>query len=200
MLYVNGIALGVIELKRAVNDVATGIRQNLLNQKKEYIERFFTTMQLVVSGNDTQGLRYGTIETTETYYLTWKENSDIENRLDRQLTQFCIKSRFLEIIHDYVVFDAGIKKLCRPNQYLGVRAAQDFVRRREGGIVWHTQGSGKSLTMVWLTKWIRENVTDARVLIITDRAKLDQQIEKVFHGVDEAIYRTTSGGDPSVSY
>ncbi len=195
VLYVNGIALGVIELKRALNDVATGIRQNLLNQRQEYIERFFTTMQLVMSGNDTQGLRYGTIETSEKYYLSWKEDSEIENLLDRHLTQVCNKSRFLEIIHDYIVFDAGIKKLCRHNQYFGVRASQDFVRRREGGIIWHTQGSGKSLTMVWLTKWIRENVTDARVLIITDRTELDQQIEKVFHGVDESIYRTKSSSD-----
>ncbi len=195
VLYVNGIALGVIELKRAVNDVATGIRQNLLNQKKGYIERFFTTMQLVMAGNDTQGLRYGTIETSEKYSLTWKEESDIENRLDRHLTQVCNKSRFLEIIHDFTVFDAGTKKLCRPNQYFGVRASQDYVHRREGGIIWHTQGSGKSLTMVWLTKWIRENVKDARVLIITDRTELDQQIETVFHGVDEEIYRTKSGAD-----
>ncbi len=195
VLYVNGIALGVIELKRAINDVATGIRQNLLNQKKEYIQRFFTTMQLVMAGNDTQGLRYGTIETSEKFFLMWKEESDIENRLDRHLTQVCNKSRFLEIIHDYMVFDAGTKKVCRPNQYFGVRASQDYVRRREGGIIWHTQGSGKSLTMVWLTKWIREHVQDARVLIITDRTELDEQIEKVFSGVDEEIYRTKSGAD-----
>ena len=195
VLYVNGIALGVIELKRASNDVAQGIRQNLLNQGKDYIERFFTTMQLVMAGNDTQGLRYGTIGTAEKYYLKWKEPGEIENRLDRHLTQVCSKARLLEIIHDFIVFDAGTKKLCRPNQYFGVRAAQERVRSREGGIIWHTQGSGKSLTMVWLTKWIRENVKDSRVLIITDRTELDEQIEKVFHGVDEGIYRTKSGAD-----
>ena len=69
-----------------------------------------------------------------------------------------------------------------------MKAAQDHVRRREGGIIWHTQGIGKSLTMVWLAKWIREHVTDARVLIITDRTELDEQIEKVFKGVKEEIY------------
>jgi len=195
VLYVNGIALGVIELKRAINDVAEGIRQNLRNQGKDYIERFFTTMQLVMAGNDTQGLRYGTIGTAEKYFLRWKEPSDIENRLDRHLTQVCGKARLLEIIHDFIVFDAGTKKLCRPNQYFGVRAAQERVRSREGGIIWHTQGSGKSLAMVWLTKWIRENVNNSRVLIITDRTELDDQIEKVFHGVDEDIYRTQSGSD-----
>ena len=152
-------------------------------------------MQLVMAGNDTEGLRYGTIETPEKYYLTWKEDSPVENPLDRALIQICGKARFLELIHDFIVFDAGTKKLCRHNQYFGVRAAQDHVQRREGGIIWHTQGSGKSLTMVWLTKWIRENVKDARVLIITDRTELDEQIEKVFKGVNEDIYRTKSGAD-----
>ena len=99
------------------------------------------------------------------------------------------------MIHDFVVFDSGVKKICRHNQYFGVRAAQERVRKREGGIIWHTQGSGKSLTMVWLAKWIRENVRDARVLIITDRTELDEQIEKVFKGVNEDIYRTKSGQD-----
>ncbi|MDH6149333.1 MULTISPECIES: type I restriction endonuclease subunit R [Paraburkholderia] len=195
VLYVNGIALGVLELKRSTVSVSEGIRQNLDNQKKVFIEHFFSTMQFVMAGNDTEGLRYGTIETPEKYYLAWKEDSPIENLLDRHLTQVCSKARLLELIHDFIVFDAGIKKLCRQNQYFGVRAAQDHVKRREGGIIWHTQGSGKSLTMVWLAKWIRENVKDARVLIITDRTELDEQIEKVFKGVNEEIYRTKSGGD-----
>ena len=195
VLYVNGIALGVLELKRSTVSVAEGIRQNLDNQKKEFIQPFFAPMQLVMAGNDTEGLRYGTIQTPEKYYLAWKEDSPVEKPLDRALTQLCGKARFLELIHDFVVFDAGTKKLCRHNQYFGVRAAQDYVKRQEGGIIWHAQGSGKSLTMVWLTKWIRENVKDARVLIITDRTELDEQIEKVFKGVNEDIYRTTSGAD-----
>jgi len=195
VLYVNGIALGVLELKRSTVSVAAGIRQNLDNQKKEFIEPFFATMQLVMAGNDTEGLRYGTIETKEKYYLTWKEEAPEGNPLDQALRQLCAKARFLELIHDFIVFDGGIKKLCRHNQFFGVKAAQEFVRRREGGIIWHTQGSGKSLTMVWLAKWIRENVADARVLIITDRTELDQQIEGVFLGVAEKIHRTRSGAD-----
>jgi type I restriction enzyme R subunit len=195
VLYVNGIALGVLELKRSTVSVSEGIRQNLDNQKKEFIEPFFSTMQYVMAGNDAEGLRYGTIKTPEKYYLTWKEPGGGDNLLDRGLRQLCNKARLLELIHDFVVFDAGTKKLCRHNQYFGVRAAQDHVRRREGGVLWHTQGSGKSLTMVWLAKWIRENVTDARVLVITDRTELDQQIEKVFLGVSETIKRTTSGAD-----
>jgi type I restriction enzyme R subunit len=195
VIYVNGIALGVLELKRSTVSVSEGIRQNLDNQKKLFIQPFFTTMQLLMAGNDTEGVRYGTIETSEKYYLTWKQDSSIENLLDRHVSQLCEKAHFLENIHDFIVFDAGVKKLCRHNQYFGIKAAQDHIRRREGGIIWHTQGSGKSLTMVWLAKWIRENVKDARVVVITDRTELDQQIETVFKGVDEDIYRTQSGAD-----
>lgn len=195
VIYVNGIALGVLELKRSVVSVAEGIRQNLDNQKSEFIRPFFSTMQIVMSGNDTQGVRYATIETPEKYYLTWKEESDIENILDRHLVQLFEKSRFLEICHNFIVFDAGTKKICRPNQYFGVKATEPFIKNREGGIIWHTQGSGKSLTMVWLARWIHENITDSRVLLITDRTELDDQIEKVFTGVSENIYRTKSGAD-----
>jgi type I restriction enzyme, R subunit len=198
VLYVNGIALGVLELKRSVVSVSEGIRQNLDSQKKEFIQPFFATVQLIMAGNDTQGLRYGVIETPEKYYLAWKEevdDSSIDNLLDRHLTQLCNKERFLEIIHDFIVFDAGVKKICRHNQYFGVKAAQKRVRQRQGGIIWHTQGSGKSMIMVWLANWIREHKRNARVLIITDRAELDEQIEKVFLGMDEQIYRTRSGQD-----
>ncbi|MGE5789230.1 MAG: type I restriction endonuclease subunit R, partial [Myxococcales bacterium] len=195
VIYVNGIALGVLELKRSKVSVAEGIRQNLDNQKKEFIQPFFSTMQLVMAGNETEGLRYGTIETPEKYYLTWKEDGPGDDPLQKALLQLCSPARFLELIHDFVVFDAGVKKLCRHNQYFGVRAAQAHLRKREGGIIWHTQGSGKSLTMVWLAKWIRENITDARVLIITDCTELDEQIEKVFKGVDEEICRSKSGAD-----
>ena len=195
VIYVNGIALGVIELKRSKVGVEQGIRQNLDNQKDTFIPKFFTAMQLVMAGNDTQGLRYGTIETPEKYFLTWKEESpqEFDYVLDKHISLLCEKERFLEIIHDFVVFDKGVKKLCRPNQYFGIKAAQINVKTKQGGILWHTQGSGKSLTIVWLTKWIRENVKDSRVLIITDREELDDQIEKLFIGVDENIYRTKSG-------
>ena len=197
VLYVNGIALGVLELKRSSVSVSEGIRQNLDNQKKDFIRNFFTTMQLVMAGNDTQGLRYGTIETPERYYLEWKEDAPnpYGNPLDWHLARLCEKSRFLEIIHNFIVFDAGVKKTCRHNQFFGIQAAKTHIARKEGGIIWHTQGSGKSLTMVWLAKWIRENVKDARVLIVTDRTELDEQIEKVFSGVEEEIYRTKSGAD-----
>lgn len=216
VIYINGIAVGVLELKRSRISISEGIRQNLDNQKKEFIQDFFSTIQLVMAGNDTQGLRYGTIETPERYYLEWKEeNPEFDhnkkqniprtlprdkceksnNILDCDIYRLLNKKRLLEIIHDFVVFDAGIKKLPRHNQYFGVKAAQRSLKQREGGIIWHTQGSGKSLTMVWLAKWILENNPNGRVLIITDRVELDEQIEKVFKGVGEDIYRTKSAKD-----
>jgi type I restriction enzyme R subunit len=195
VLYVNGIALATLELKRSIVSVTEGIRQTIGNQSPEFIRPFFTTVQLVLAGNDVEGLRYGVIDTQEKYWLTWKEPSDIENPLDRALTQLCSKQRLLERVHDFIVFDAGVKKTARHNQYFGVKAAQERVQQREGGIIWHTQGSGKSLTMVWLAKWIREHQQDARVLLITDRDELDEQIEGVLKGVNENIYRTKSGAD-----
>ena len=197
VLYVNGIALGVIELKRSTVGLTEGIRQNLDNQDKKFIRDFFTTMQLVMAGSDSQGLRYGTIETPEKYYLEWKEDAEntYAHKLDFHLSLMCNKKRFLQLIHDFIVFDAGIKKTCRHNQFFGIEAAKQRIAQREGGIIWHTQGSGKSLTMVWLAKWIRENITNSRVLIVTDRTELDEQIEKVFSGVEESIYRTKSGAD-----
>ena len=199
VLYINGIAIGVLELKRSIVSVSEGIRQNLNNQNKEFIEWFFTTVQLVMAGSESQGLRYGIIQTPEKYWLRWKEadaHPDAsDNPLLRELSQVCSKARMLELLHDFLVFDAGTKKICRHNQFFGVKAAQVSVKCREGGIIWHTQGSGKSLTMVWLAKWIRENISDARVLIITDRIELDEQIKTVFSRTDDNAYHTSSRDD-----
>ncbi|MCF6155666.1 MAG: HsdR family type I site-specific deoxyribonuclease [Candidatus Brocadia sp.] len=195
VLYVNGVALGVLELKRSTISIGDGIRQNIVNQQKEFIQSFFTTIQWVFAGNDTQGLRYGTIGTPEKYFLTWKEEGEGENLFDKYLVKLCDKRRFLEIIYDFTLFDGGMKKLCRPHQYFGVKAAQEHAKRREGGIIWHTQGSGKSLVMVWLAKWILENNPHARVVIITDRDELDKQIERIFTDVGESMVRTRNGKD-----
>ncbi len=199
VLYINGIAIGVIELKRSTVSVGEGIRQNISNQEPHFIRPFFTTVQLVMAGNDSQGLRYGVIGTPEKHWLRWKEadasGDDEDSPLLRELAHLCARERLLELVHDFVAFDAGVKKVCRHNQYFGVKAGQSHVKRREGGIIWHTQGSGKSLTMVWLARWIREKVPGGRVLVITDRTELDEQIEKVFIGVGEDIHRTGSGAD-----
>lgn len=197
VLYVNGIAVGILELKRSKVSVNEGIRQNLDNQKPEFIQSFFNTMQLVMAGNDTAGMRYGTIKTPEKYYQKWKEESEEEfdYLLDKHLVQLCHKERLLEVIHDFIIFDAGTKKVCRPHQYFGVKASQENVRKQEDGIIWHTQGSGKSLTMVWLAQWIREHIDDSRVLVITDRIELDKQIVRVFDDAGESMERAESGSD-----
>jgi type I restriction enzyme R subunit len=220
VLYINGIAIGVLELKRSTVSVSEGIRQNLDNQRHIFIKPFFSTIQYVMAGNDIEGLRYGAIDPNtnkEKNFLKWKEVSEelnpkdeylleitrpirelaaqFNSPLDKNIVALLNKERLIEFLHDFVVFDRGVKKLCRPNQYFGVKASQDFVIRKEGGIVWHTQGSGKSLTMVWLSKWIHQFNYNSRVLIITDREELDEQIEKVYSGVAEKIYRTKSGKD-----
>lgn len=197
VLYVNGIAVGVIELKRSKVSVGEGIRQNLDNQTDDFIKPFFNTMQLVMAGNDSSGLRYGTTKTPEKYYLQWKEPSDdeFEYLLDKHLIQVCEKGRLLEILYNFILFDGGTKIVCRPHQYFGVKTAQENVQDKKDGIIWHTQGSGKSLTMVWLAQWIRENITDSRVVVITDRTELDKQITRVFNDAEEPMQRATSGAD-----
>lgn len=197
VLYVNGIALGVLELKRSSVSMEEGIRQNITNQQERFIQPFFTTVQFVMAGNDTQGLRYGTTGTEEKYFLAWKEDENDNSRyqVDKYLLRLCNKSRFLELIHDFVLFDGGEKKLPRPHQYFGIKQAREHVARKEGGIIWHTQGSGKSIVMVLLARWILENHPQARVAVITDRDELDKQIRDVFEDAGEEIYRTRSGRD-----
>lgn len=197
VLYVNGIAVAVIELKNSYVSISDGIRQLLSNQQKMFHEWFFATVQIVFAGNNSEGLRFGTIGTEEKYFLKWKEDEadDTRFKLDKYLLKMCRKDRLIELLHDFVLFDGGIKKLPRVHQYFGIKAAQARVKNYEGGIIWHTQGSGKSIVMVLLAKWILENLPNARVLILTDRDELDKQIERVFTEAGEAIYRTSSGAD-----
>lgn len=197
VLYVNGIAIGVMELKNSRHSVADGIRQSLSNQLPEFNSWFFSTVQFVFAGNDTEGLRYGSVGTPEKYFLQWKEDEQEDGgfKLDKYLETMCRKPRLLELVHDFVLFDGGIKKLPRFHQYFGIKAAQESVRQRKGGIIWHTQGSGKSIVMVLLARWILENNPNARVAIVTDRDELDKQIERVFRDAGEQISRTSSGRD-----
>jgi len=197
VIYINGIALGVIELKRSTVTINDGIRQNITNQQDQFIQSYFATVQYLFAGNDTEGLRYGTINTEEKYYLKWKEDVEDNSRnlLDKYILKMCDKERFIELLYDFVLFDGGVKKLPRVHQYFGIKEAQKYVNRYEGGIIWHTQGSGKSIVMVWLAKWILENKPKARVVILTDRDELDKQIEDVFTDANETIYRTRSGKD-----
>ncbi|MBM4422403.1 MAG: HsdR family type I site-specific deoxyribonuclease [Chloroflexi bacterium] len=197
VLYVNGIAVAVLELKRSSISIGDGIRQNLSNQQPEFNQWFFSTVQFIFAGNDSEGLQYGTIGTPEKYFLKWKEDEEDDTRfkLDKYLLKLCEKNRLIELMHDFILFDGGVKKLPRAHQYFGIKAAQEHVRQKKGGIIWHTQGSGKSIVMVFLAKWILENNPNARVAIITDRDELDKQIQGVFSDAGETIYRTSSGRD-----
>lgn len=215
VIYLNGIAVAVIELKKSTVSVSNGIRQNLTNQREMFIAPFFTTLQFCMAGNDSEGLRYGTIKTPERYYLEWKKDGftehpeerhemdiyieevcdTIANKLDSALFALFYKARFLNLMHDFLIFDKGQKKVCRYNQYYGIMRAQKRLATGKGGIIWHTQGSGKSLTMIWLSKWLLSHIPTARVLIVTDRDELDEQIEKNYKGVSETIIRTKSGAD-----
>ncbi|MCD2449505.1 HsdR family type I site-specific deoxyribonuclease [Methylicorpusculum oleiharenae] len=197
VLYVNGIAVGVLELKNSRVSIGDGIRQNLSNQQPEFNAWFFSTVQFIFAGNDSEGLQYGAIGTEEKYFLKWKEDEqdNAGYKLDKYLEKLCNKQRLIELMHDFVLFDGGKKKLPRVHQYFGIKAAQRHVHERKGGIIWHTQGSGKSIVMVLLAKWILENHPNARVAIVTDRDELDKQIERVFTEAGVTIKRTSSGRD-----
>ena len=203
VLYLNGIAIGVIELKRSSVEVADGVRQLITNQEEIFNKGFFSTVQLVFAGSDSQGLRYGTTGTPEKFFVEWKARDGGTtpplpgSLLDRPLAEMCEKARLLDLIRNFIIFDAGQKKVPRPHQFAGVKAAQERLRKREGGVIWHTQGSGKSILMVLIAKWLLEHDPEARILIITDRDELDKQIEGVMKnagvvGADSPSPRITS--------
>lgn len=184
VLYLNGIAVGVIELKRSSVEVADGVRQLITNQEEIFNKAFFSTVQIVFAGNDAQGLHYGTVTSDEKLFTEWKakssgETPDAGALLDRPLAEMCEKGRLLDLIRNFVIFDAGRKKVPRPHQFAGAKAAQERMAKREGGVIWHTQGSGKSILMVLIAKWLLEHDPEARILIVTDRDELDKQIEGV---------------------
>jgi type I restriction enzyme R subunit len=190
VLYLNGIAIGVIELKRGSVEVADGIRQLETNQEEIFNKGFFSTVQLVFAGNDSQGLRYGTVTTEAKFFVEWKAQAGIQvlstagSLLDGPLAAMCEKTRLLDLIRNFIIFDAGRKKVPRVHQFHGVKAAQERIGKREGGVIWHTQGSGKSILMVLIAKWLLEHDPEARILIITDRDELDKQIEEVMRNAN----------------
>lgn len=207
VLYINGIAIAVIELKRSSVEVADGVRQLITNQEEIFNKGFFSTVQLVLAGSDSQGLRYGTTGTPEQFFVDWKDEAPVAGAkldagalLDRPLAQLCNKTRLLDLVRNFIIFDAGQKKVPRPHQYAGVKAAQERIAKREGGVIWHTQGSGKSILMVLIAKWLLEHDPEARILVITDRDELDKQIVGVMRnagviGEDSPSPRITSRAD-----
>jgi len=197
VVYLNGIAVAVMELKRASVEIADGIRQLITNQEPIFHERFFSTVQLLLAGSDSQGLRYGTVGSPAQFFVEWKDAdrkvaATAGNFLDRPLSQMLAKDVFLDIVRNFVIFDNGHKKVPRQHQYQAIKAAQLRIAKREGGVIWHTQGSGKSILMVLLAKWLLEHDPQARILIITDRDELDRQITRVMCNAG-----VVGEGDPS---
>jgi len=206
VLYLNGLAIAVIELKRSSVELADGVRQLITNQEEIFNKGFFSTVQLVLAGSDSQGLRYGTTGTPEQFFVAWKDEAPpvagpaAGALLDWPLAQLCHKARLLDLIRNFMLFDAGQKKVPRPHQFFGVKAAQERIAKREGGVIWHTQGSGKSILMVLIAKWLLEHDPEARILIVTDRDELDKQIEGVMKnagviGPESPSPRITSRAD-----
>jgi len=185
VLYINGLAIAVIELKRSSIEIGDGVRQLITNQEEIFNKGFFSTVQVLLAGSDSQGLRYGTTGTPEQFFVEWKDEAPTGAApaagalLDRPLAQLCNKARLLDLIRNFIIYDAGQKKVPRPHQFFAVKAAQERTARLEGGVIWHTQGSGKSIVMVLVAKWLLEHDPDARILVITDRDELDKQIEGV---------------------
>ena len=137
VIYLNGIAVGVIELKRSSVEIGDGVCQLRTNQEEIFNKGFFATVQLVFAGSDSQGLRYGTVTTKEEFFVEWKAANTAALTagalLDRPLAELCEKSRLLDLIRNFIIFNNGIKKVPRPHQFVGVKAVQERIRKREGG-------------------------------------------------------------------
>jgi type I restriction enzyme R subunit len=182
VVYVNGIALAVIELKRSLVNYEEGIKQHLSNER-DFIPSFFTTTQFTIASNDGVDFRYGTIGTPLSFWCKWKKDT---NKVGEVLSEkesynmFFNKENFMFFFRYGVLNDGGIKKVLRPHQIYAIKAAAARMPKKESGVIWHSQGSGKSLTMVALASYIRRNFPNPRVVVITDRKELDIQLATTF--------------------
>ena len=211
VLFVNGIPLAVIECKDASVPIIQAISQNIRNQKPDYIPQLFKFIQIVMAANKNE-TKYATCGTPDKFWSTWNEQYvEKQNELldktvigrqvtkqDRDIISLFEKERFLELIKDFIIFEAGTKKICRYQQYFAVEAMLERIMHdKKGGVVWHTQGSGKSITMVYITKKIMEDkeIQNPQVVIVTDRVDLDKQIHKTFNRIGVEAARATTGNN-----
>lgn len=211
VLFVNGIPLAVIECKDASVPIIQAISQNIRNQKPDYIPQLFKFIQIVMAANKNE-TKYATCGTPDKFWSTWNEQYvEKQNKLldrtvigrqvtkqDRDIISLFEKERFLELIKDCIIFEAGTKKICRYQQYFAVKAMLERIKHyKKGGVVWHTQGSGKSITMVYVTKKLMEDkeIQNPQVVIVTDRVDLDKQIHKTFNRIGVEAARATTGNN-----
>lgn len=197
VVYVNGIALAVIELKRSLVNYEEGIKQHLSNER-DFIPSFFTTTQFTIASNDGVDFRYGTIGTPLSFWCKWKKDT---NKTGEVLTEkesyamFFDKENFMFFFRYGVLNDGGIKKVLRPHQIYAIKAAAIRMPAKESGVIWHSQGSGKSLTMVALASYIRRNFQNPRVVVITDRKELDIQLANTFIKGGNKLHQADSCSD-----
>ena len=201
VIYVNGIALAVFELKRSIVNIEHAVNQSLINQREE-IPTFFTTVQFIAAASDKQvgkkGFLYGTVNTPLQFWCPWKpDTTETGVKLtDKQAIKgFFDKTILMDMFHYGVIDDGGVKKIMRPHQLYALRAIMPRLRTKNGGVIWHSQGSGKSLTMIWIANYIRLNTKDfpdPRVIVVTDRTELDAQIVINFEHSGCTIARATS--------
>lgn len=197
VVYVNGIALAVIELKRSLVNYEEGIKQHLSNER-DFIPSFFTTTQFTIASNDDVEFRYGTIGTPLAFWCKWKRDT---NKVGDTITEkeayrlFFNKENFIFFFHYGVLNDGGIKKVLRPHQIYAIKAAAKRMPQKESGVIWHSQGSGKSLTMVALASYIQKNFSNPRVVVITDRKELDLQLAGTFVKGGNKLHHAESCSD-----
>ena len=209
VLFVNGIPLAIIECKDSSVPIIQAISQNIRNQKNDYIPQLFKFIQIVMAANKNE-TKYATCGTPSKFWSAWNEQYiDEQNKIlsnivinrqitkqDRDIVSLFKKDRFLELIKDFIIFEAGTKKICRYQQYFAVKAMLNRIKEEnKGGVVWHTQGSGKSITMVYITKKIMEDkdIKNPQVVIATDRIDLDKQIHKTFNRIGVPAKRASTG-------
>ena len=209
VLFINGIPLAIIECKDSSVPIIQAISQNIRNQKNDYIPQLFKFIQIVMAANKNE-TKYATCGTPSKFWSTWNEQYiDEQNKIlsnvvinrqitkqDRDIVSLFKKDRFLELIKDFIIFEAGTKKICRYQQYFAVKAMLSRIKEEsKGGVVWHTQGSGKSITMVYITKKIMEDkdIKNPQVVIATDRIDLDKQIHKTFNRIGVPAKRASTG-------
>lgn len=214
VLFINGIPFAVIECKAPHIPVEEAVGQMIRNQQAGYIPHLFKFAQLVVATNK-NAVKYATAGTPKKFWSVWKEQDDewLQTRLkapvpdrmpteqDRNIVSLFSPERVYELIRYFILFDANVKKVCRYQQFFAVReimktiAENDEHGNRRSGVIWHTQGSGKSLTMVMLAKYILMELKDChpRVVIVTDRKELDAQIAATFAHTRLTPARATSG-------
>ena len=213
VLFINGIPIVVIELKKSSVSFENGIKQLEKEQGKDEIAHLFKYIQLTIAANGS-GARYGTTGTPFKFYSVWKEQDEAKAKeslksvingreisaLDMTLFALLSKDRLLRLVRHYIVFDKRMKKVCRYQQFFAIeetlkRVSAKKEGARAGGLIWHTQGSGKSLTMVMLTKLLKQIYINSKIIVVTDRIDLDGQIHETFENTDTTAGRASSGSD-----